>query len=318
MWNDCNVSCEGWYVVLYTIGKINRNFARNLRIMYIRKEVRGMLRQVFRLCVVLSLTLCLTGCNSYDKLLKSTNTERQYAVAMQYYQKGKYSKAKELLERVLPMTRATQRADTVSYYLAKCYFADGDYSLAGYMYEQLMTNYPRSPFVEEATFQTAYCHYLEAPRPALDQTYTEKAIVGFNNFKNVYPKSDRIGEADKYLKELYEKLLRKEFEAAKLYYRMEMYKSALTAFKRSLEKYPVSPYREEQYYLLVKSNYLFALNSVDSKRRERFQQTVDESLSYISEFPNAKNAKEVLNYYLRSMEFLGYKPDMSVIPEALR
>ena len=275
-------------------------------------------RLVIVLCVVLSLMLCLTACDSYDKLLKSTNTERQYAAAMQYYQKGKYTKAKELFERVIPMTRATPRADTVSYYLAKCYFFDGDYSLAGYMYEQLITNYPRSPFVEEATFQTAYCNYLEAPRPALDQTYTQKAIVGFNNFKDAYPKSERIGEADKYLKALYEKLLRKEFDAAKLYYRLEMYKSALTAFKRSLEKFPVSPYREEQYYLLVKCNYLFALNSIDSKRRERFQQTVDESLSYISEFPSSKNAKEVLGYYLRSMEFLGYQPDMSVIPEQLR
>ena len=115
-------------------------------------------RLVIVLCVVLSLMLCLTACDSYDKLLKSTNTERQYAAAMQYYQKGKYTKAKELFERVIPMTRATPRADTVSYYLAKCYFFDGDYSLAGYMYEQLITNYPRSPFVEEATFQTAFLH----------------------------------------------------------------------------------------------------------------------------------------------------------------
>ena len=277
-----------------------------------------MRRLIVVLGTVLSLMLSLTACDSYDKLLKSTNTEKQYEAAMKYYERGKYGKAKELFERVHPMTRATPRADTVSYYLAKSYFAEGDYTLAGYLYEQLIINYPRSPFVEDATFQTAYCHYLEAPRPALDQTYTEKAIEGFNNFKKTYPKSDRTGEADKYLKELYGKLLRKEYEAAKLYYQMDMYNSALYAFKRSLEKYPVSPYREEQYYLLVKCSYLYAFNSIDSKRRERFQQTVDESLSYISEFPDSKNAKEVLSYYLRAMEFLGYTPDMSVIPEKLR
>ena len=277
-----------------------------------------MLRHFFVLSVVVGFMLGLTSCDSYDKLLKSTNTEQQYLAAMRYYGKGKYSKAKELLERVVPMARATQRADSVTYYLARCYFAEGDYSLAGYVYEQLITSYPRSPFVEEATFQTAYCNYLIAPRPALDQTYTEKAIEGFNNFKKTYPKSNRTGEADKYLRILYEKLLRKEYEAAKLYYKMDMYKSALVAFKHSLEKYPVSPYREDQYYLLVRCNYLYALNSIDSKRRERFQQTVDEALSYISEFPESKNAKDVLHYYLSSMEFLGYKPDMSVIPETLR
>ena len=90
----------------------------------------------------------LTGCNSYEKLLKSTDTERQYAAAMQYYERGKFTKAKELLERVLPMSRATQRADSVHYYLAKCYFQEGDYGLAGYGFEQLAANYPRSPFVE--------------------------------------------------------------------------------------------------------------------------------------------------------------------------
>ena len=268
--------------------------------------------------LVLCCVLYLTGCNSYEKLLKGTDTERQYAAAMQFYEKGKFGKAKELLERVLPMSRATQRADSVYYYLAKCYFEEGDYGLAGYGLEQLITNYPRSPFVEEASFLTAYCNYLVSPRPALDQDYTHKAIEGFNAFKHAYPKSDRVTEADKYLKVLYEKLLRKEFEAARLYYKMDMYKAAVVAFKHALEKYPVSPYREEEYFLLVKSNYLYAKNSVDSKRRERYQQTVDEALSYISEFAKSRNAKEVLGYYLASMKFLGYTPDMTLIPEQLR
>ncbi len=268
--------------------------------------------------LVLCCVLYLTGCNSYEKLLKGTDTERQYAAAMQFYEKGKFGKAKELLERVLPMSRATQRAESVYYYLAKCYFEEGDYGLAGYGLEQLITNYPRSPFVEEASFLTAYCNYLVSPRPALDQDYTHKAIEGFNAFKQAYPKSDRVTEADKYLKVLYEKLLRKEFEAARLYYKMDMYKAAVVAFKHALEKYPVSPYREEEYFLLVKSNYLYAKNSVDSKRRERYQQTVDEALSYISEFAKSRNAKEVLGYYLASMKFLGYTPDMTLIPEQLR
>lgn len=263
------------------------------------------------------LPFCM-GCNSYDKLLKSTNTELQYKVAMQYYEKKKYNKAKELLERVVPMSRATQRADSASYYLAKCYFENAEYSLAGYSFEQLMTNYPRSPFLEESSFMSAYCNYLVSPRPALDQDYTTKAIAAFQTFKQTYPQSERLKEVDTYLKNLYEKLLRKEYEAARLYYKMDMYKAAVYAFKHSLEKYPVSPYREEQYYLLVKSNYLFALNSIESKRRERYQKTVDEALSYISEFADSKNAKEVLDYYLRSMAYLGYTPDMSIIPEKLR
>lgn len=276
------------------------------------------MRGVLAVLGVVLLGLLQWSCNSYEKLLKSTNTEQQYLVAMQYYQKGKYGKAKELLERVLPMSRVTARADSVAYYLAKCYFEEGDYSLASFGFEQLTTSYPRSPFVEEAMYNAAYCNYLLSPRVALDQTYTHKAIESFNTFKSVYPKSERMVEVDGYLKELYEKLLRKEYEAARLYYRMDMYKSAVAAFKHSLEKYPVSPYREEQYYLLVKSNYLLALNSVVSKRRERYQQTVDESLSYISEFPTSKNAKEVLDYYLRSMKYLGYTPDMSILPENLR
>ena len=70
------------------------------------------MRGVLAVLGVVLLGLLQWSCNSYEKLLKSTNTEQQYLVAMQYYQKGKYGKAKELLERVLPMSRVTARADS--------------------------------------------------------------------------------------------------------------------------------------------------------------------------------------------------------------
>lgn len=256
----------------------------------------------------------LSSCNNYDKLLKGTDTAAQYREALRYYEKGKYHRASPLLQRVLPMARATRRADSVLYYLSNSHFKDGDYPLAGFYFEQLMENYPKSPFVEEATFFSAYCNYKSAPRPDLDQEYTVRAISGFQLYKELYPNSERRGETDELLKELHGRLLEKSYKAARLYYDREMYKAAVAALKYSLDKYPVGPYREHQLFLVLKSSYLLAHNSVREKQRERYQQAVDEYLTFISEFPSSKYAKEAANYYKKSMSFLGKNPEEQVLP----
>lgn len=256
------------------------------------------------LLLLLVLALPLTGCVKYERLLKSTDTEAQYAAARDYYARGKYERAKSLLEKVLPLSRVTRRADTVFFMLSKCYFEGGDYQLAGYSFERFLDEHPTSPFCEEASYLGAYCHYLASPRVPLDQENTRRAIAAFQNFRERYPTSERVPQADEYLKELYNKLMEREFIQAKLYYRREQYKAAVVAFRLSLEKYPLSPYREEQMFLIVKSSYYLAENSVEEKKRERYQLTVDNYFSFVSEFADSKHIHEVEKYYKKSLDYL--------------
>lgn len=256
---------------------------------------------------------CSAGCNKYDKLLKSTDTERQWHAALDYYQRGKWNKAAQLFERVAPLSRATKRADSAYYYLSDSQFHNGDYDLAGYGFEQYIANYPRSLFLQEASFMAPYCHYLNSPRPELDQQPTIKAINGFNEYIAGFPLGAHRAEADRMLKEMYNKLMTKSYLAAKEYYHQEYYRSAIVALRGSLEKYPDSPYREEGQFLILRSTYLMAKNSVPEKRRERYQQTVDEYLTFAAEFGQSRYIKEASDYYVKSMRFLGKDPNPELV-----
>ncbi len=261
-----------------------------------------MLHLLVGLCL---LPLVLTGCMKYERLLKSTDTQAQYAAAKDYYGRGKYHRAIPLLERVLPLSRATRRSDTVVFMLSRCYFEDGDYTSAGYSFDRFVEEYPRSGFLEEAMYLGAYCHYLSSPRAELDQANTRRAIAAFQEFKAKYPTSDRNLEADRYLKELYEKLMKREYLQARLYYDREQYKAAVVALRGSLERFSTGPYREIQMFLLVKSSYLLALNSIEEKQRERYQQAVDSYLSFVSEYQQSRYAKEARQCYDRALAYLG-------------
>lgn len=259
------------------------------------------------------LGVLLSGCSNYEKILKGTDAKLQYSTAMEYYGKKKYSKAQRLFERCVPAYRVTSRADSLGYYLSDCYFHTSSYVLAGYSFDQVVQNYPRSVFAEESTFMSAFCLYKASPRPSLDQEFTLKAIAGFERFVEQYPKSERVPEANALLQQLYGKLLTKSYKAAWQYYWQRNYRAAVAALQHSLIEYPTTPYREEQMYLLTKSSYLLALNSVQSKQKERYQNTIDNYLSFISEFSNSKYAKEVSNYYERSMKALGQEPTQELL-----
>ena len=57
-------------------------------------------------------------------------------------------------------------------------------------------------------------------------------------------------------------------------------------------------------YLLLRSSYLLAENSVPSKKKERFQSAADEYYSFIGEFPQSRYAKDAQRMYDRVDRFL--------------
>jgi len=151
---------------------------------------------------------------------------------------------------------------------------------------------------------------MESPRPELDQTETQKAIEAFNLFIVKFPESKYKDRALNLIKELHEKLVEKSYLSAKLYYDLEDYKAAIISLNNSLMEYPESKYREEIQYLLFKSKYLLALNSVESKKTERFQEAVDEYYSFISEFPESRYKKEVQKLYNDCLKYIKIQSDI--------
>jgi len=258
-----------------------------------------------RLVISILIPLMVVGCQGYEKVLKGNDFRLKYHEAMRYYKKEDYVRAGALFDQVAPVLRGTEQADTVYFYQALSYYKQEDYILGGHYFRIFASTYGGSPFAEEAEFMNAYCSYLMSPRPELDQSSTLDALQDFQLFLTKYKNSKRADECKKYLIELREKLVDKSYISAKLYFNLENYKSAIVALNNSLIQYPDSKYREEILYLMVKSCYEFAYNSIKVKQKERYQNTIDEYYSFATEFPNSKYLKEVTHYFKLSSENSG-------------
>lgn len=245
------------------------------------------------------------GCGGYEKLLKSTDSNLKYEKAFEYYNKGDYGRAATLFEQIASYYRGTTKADSVYFFLAMTYFKQHDYILAGHAFKTFADTFGNSDFAEDATFYVGYCYYLTSPRPELDQTDTYQAIQSLRLFMIRYPGSARKEQCEKMIAEMRDKLVEKSFISARLYYDLEDYKASIVALNNSLTEYPESRYREDIIFLIVKSNYMLAVNSIQSKQKERFQSTVDEYYSFITEFPDSKYRKEADRIFKSSSGYLG-------------
>jgi outer membrane protein assembly factor BamD len=163
--------------------------------------------------------------------------------------------------------------------------------------------YGNSTFVEEAAYMEAYCYYMQSPRPELDQTSTNQAMDAFRLYMIRYPRSTRIPDCQRAIIELTEKLIEKEYLSAQLYYNLDNYKAAIVALNNCLVDFPDSKYREELMFKLLKSKYMLAVKSVSTKQVERYQDAVDEYLSFIAEFPESENKKEAEEMYKEASKF---------------
>lgn len=248
--------------------------------------------------------LILGACSGFEKILKSKDYEFKYKKALEYYENKDHYRYITLLEQLSPIYKGTMRSDTIEFYLAQGYYHQGDYLLAGHYYDKFRKTFPRSAFTEEADFMYAYCFYKSSPRPELDQDNTQAAIAAFAEFVTRYPNTKKFAEVNKLVLELREKLVEKSYLSSKLYYKIGDYKAAIVAIRNSVKEYPNSKHREELLFLILKSSYLLADNSIVEKQRERFQSTVDEYYTFIGEFPNSQYVSEAKKMYEYSMDVL--------------
>lgn len=244
------------------------------------------------LILLFSAVLVFTSCSKYQKLLKSSDNELKYTKAIEFYDDGEYYKAQQLFDQILVFFRGTERAEKIAYYNAYCYYKEKDYILAGYYFGNFTSSYPSSQYAEECAFMSAYCSYHDSPAPSLDQTNTQAAIASLQLFINQYPNSQRIDQCNQLIDELREKLEKKAFDIAMLYYKMDDYKAAILALNNLLKEYPDTKEREKVLYSLLDAKYEYAVNSVQEKKKERLESALEAFKVIHSEFPAGAYASE--------------------------
>ena len=240
----------------------------------------------------------------FNKLVKSADIDAKYAAAVNYFKKEDYTKALTLFEELMSVYRGTAKAEEVHYYYAYSNYNLDDYIVAGYHFRNFVKTFPSSIHTEECAYMNAYCFYLSSPGYSLDQVDTKLAIKEFQRFTNQYPKSTRIAECNTMLDKLRGKLERKSYENAMLYYNMVDYKAAIVAFGNHSKDFPESKHVEEFNYLMIKSYYLLALNSIESKKYERFKSAVDTYIKYVDNFPKGGYLREAELIYSSALKNL--------------
>lgn len=224
---------------------------------------------------------------SKGKKVSFETFEENYAKALKFYNSGQYLSAARLFEELYPLSMGTQRADTLLYLFADCYYKNKDYELAAFHFKDYARHYPGTPQAEEAHFMCVKSAYEISPIYSVDQSTTLYAIDEMDLFIKSFPYSPHIEECHQMLDVLHEKLAQKDFEIIKLYYNTDHYQAAQIAVKNFLKEHPSSKFAHEAVYILVKNNYEFAHKSVNEKKRERYQACVDAYNLLKNKYPNS-------------------------------
>lgn len=256
-------------------------------------------RRIVSLWAVVLLVVLVSSCKSkFEKLRASNNISMKYQEAVKLYENKKYSKAIILFEDLMTKYRGQAEAEDLYYYTAYTAYRLRDYTSARYHFKSFATTYPNSARAEECRFMAAYCFYVDSPRFSLDQENTRKAIDELQLFINLYPDGEQTEEAGQLIQNLRDKLERKAFANARLYYDMgkpDDYRAAVIAFESMLRQYPDTRYAEEIEFLILKSQYLFAQNSMPYRQEVRYNEAIDYYQSFVENYPQSKFRKEADN-----------------------
>ncbi len=238
-----------------------------------------------------SLLFVLPSCR-FQKLLKNGSADEKYEGAVKLYTEKDYSRALQLFDQIGGLMRATDKSRKIAYYTAFCYYNQKDYTLASYYFKRYASGYPNTEEAEECMFMAAYCNFLSSPEYSLDQSVTYDAIKDLQLFTNTYPTSKRVSECNDLIDQLRAKLELKDFNIARMFYRMNEYAASITMLNNIIKDFPDSPHKEEVLFLIARSYYNYAQESITEKQKERFGKTVASCNDLIAQYPASRFLSE--------------------------
>ncbi len=250
---------------------------------------------VFTFLLLLSFTF--SSCDPYQKLLKSGDLNLKMAKGKEYYNKEEYDKAIPLFEEVLATLRGTKNFEELYYYYAYSQYGAENYVMAAYHFKYIADNYPNFDKAAECEYMSAYCYYLLSPIYSLDQGDTYKAIQALQLFINNHQEDPKVVKANEIIDLLRAKLEFKATKAAELYYDIGDYKAATTALKTLLKEFPDTKNADYIQFLIIKSGYELAEQSINSKKIERYEDAISNYLNFIDKFATSKYAPEAQKIY---------------------
>ena len=238
---------------------------------------------------------------------------------------GHYHQASELFGMLLAPLKGTSYGEESLFMLAESNMKAKDYESAAMFFKKYYQAYPKGRYMDMARYNSGYALYKQTVDVRLDQTSTMEAISEFQSFLDYCPNTNLKGQAMEIIYELQDKLVKKEYLSAKLYFDLgayamnsayggNNYQACVVTAQNALKDYPYASaeLREDLSILTLRAKYYLARQSVEEKRLERFRDTVDEYYAFQNDYPESKylkEAKSIFDYSERVVESKGRLPE---------
>lgn len=231
------------------------------------------------LFIAIFAALMFSGCaHEFNQVYKSQDYNYKYEYAKECFANGKYSQAAILLEELVTIQKGTDNAEECLYMLAMANFCDRDYESAAMAFKKYTKTYPKGIYAEMASYYIGESLYMSTPEPRLDQSQTVNSIASFQEYLDIYPEAKRKNAAQNRLFELQDKLVKKELYSAQLYYNLGTYFGNCTSGGSNYEACIITAQNAIKDYPYSSMREDFALLIMKSKY-ELAQQSVEEKKS---------------------------------------
>jgi outer membrane protein assembly factor BamD len=242
-----------------------------------------------------------TSSMGFNKILKSTDYTLKLKAAEKYYLEKDYNHAQILFDDLYRVMKGSEHFEDIWYKYAYCAYYLKDYINAENLFKGFVEAFPNSPKADEMDYMRAYCFYKQSPKFQLDQTNTTKAMGFMQAFIAQHPNSDKVKEATDIIEKCRAKLEEKDFENAKLYFNLRetnaaYLKAASLTFNTLMNTYPDSRFSDEYKLYIIKSDYLYAIQSLEYKKKARLELVITDCNDFNDRFPDSKLKKEVQDY----------------------
>lgn len=263
------------------------------------------------------LAIALSSCTRWTALQNTQDFEYKYEAAKSLYAEGKYGQASMYFAEVLAVMKGTAYAEESLYLAAMSNFYNKDYDAASLYFRKYYQAYPKGLYVEYARYYCGLSLYNMTPDPRLDQQSTYEAIKEFQEFLDYYPHTSIKESTHEMIYSLQDKLVEKEYLNAKLYFDLgsytmncafggSNYEACVVTAQNALRDFPYAnaDRREALSIMILRSKFILAEESVDSKRLSRYRDCIDEYYAFVNDFPESKHVKEAEKIMSKSSDYV--------------
>jgi len=190
------------------------------------------------LAACLLLAVGLVGCGAHNP-----HPPGSYERAAAYREHGKHREAVDAYAAFLRRSPTDSLAAQAQFEKALSYIAEKEYPLAAVELQILRQEYPTNPLVEQAVFEEARAYVLQVGRTERDITPAYDARLRFDAFINAYPASSLAPEAQRYLVEISDLIVRKRLDQLAVYERLRRREAVAITLDRLIEEETASGLR---------------------------------------------------------------------------